>query len=112
VPADERKSSADEPTQGPSISLPISLPMGSAEVQAILPHRYPFLFLDQVIELEPGVRAVGIKAVSGGEPFFPGHFPGLFGTEQGPEIYFGHPYSHNLYHGAGFRRAGGIYSGR
>jgi 3-hydroxyacyl-[acyl-carrier-protein] dehydratase len=76
VPADERKSSADEPTQGPSISLPISLPMGSAEVQAILPHRYPFLFLDQVIELEPGVRAVGIKAVSGGEPFFPGHFPG------------------------------------
>lgn len=53
-----------------------SLPLGPAEIEAILPHRPPFLFLDQVTELEPGVRAVGLKAVSGGEPHFVGHFPG------------------------------------
>ncbi|MDP2872882.1 MAG: 3-hydroxyacyl-ACP dehydratase FabZ [Bacillota bacterium] len=53
-----------------------TLPLGPAEIEAILPHRPPFLFLDQVTELEPGVRAVGFKAVSAGEPHFTGHFPG------------------------------------
>lgn len=53
-----------------------ALPLGAAEIQVILPHRPPFLFLDEVTELEPGVRAVGLKAVSGGEPYFAGHFPG------------------------------------
>ncbi len=45
------------------------------EIREILPHRYPFLLVDKVIELEPGKRAVGIKNVSANEPFFQGHFP-------------------------------------
>ncbi len=45
------------------------------EVMSILPHRYPFLLVDKVVELEPGVRAVGIKNVTINEPFFQGHFP-------------------------------------
>ena len=42
----------------------------------ILPHRYPFLLVDRILELEPGRRAVGLKNVTVNEPFFPGHFPG------------------------------------
>jgi 3-hydroxyacyl-[acyl-carrier-protein] dehydratase len=42
----------------------------------VLPHRPPFLFVDEVLELEPGVRAVGSWQLSGDEWFFPGHFPG------------------------------------
>lgn len=45
------------------------------EIRDLLPHRYPFLLVDKVIELEPGKRAVGIKNVSANEPFFQGHFP-------------------------------------
>lgn len=41
-----------------------------------LPHRYPFLFVDRVLELEPGRRAVGLKNVTINEPFFVGHYPG------------------------------------
>ncbi len=41
-----------------------------------LPHRYPFLFVDRIIELEEGRRVVGIKNVTINEPFFQGHFPG------------------------------------
>ncbi|TGE36638.1 3-hydroxyacyl-ACP dehydratase FabZ [Desulfosporosinus fructosivorans] len=48
----------------------------SQEIQEIIPHRYPFLMVDRIIELEEGKRAVGIKNVSGNEPFFQGHFPG------------------------------------
>ncbi|KGP77100.1 hydroxymyristoyl-ACP dehydratase [Desulfosporosinus sp. Tol-M] len=48
----------------------------SREIQEIIPHRYPFLMVDRIIELEEGKRAVGIKNVSGNEPFFQGHFPG------------------------------------
>jgi 3-hydroxyacyl-[acyl-carrier-protein] dehydratase len=48
----------------------------SEEIQRILPHRYPFLLVDRVIELEPPHRAVGIKQVTVNEPFFQGHFPG------------------------------------
>lgn len=44
-------------------------------IQALLPHRFPFLLLDRVIELEPGKRAVAIKNVSISEPYFQGHFP-------------------------------------
>ncbi|MBC7074736.1 MAG: 3-hydroxyacyl-ACP dehydratase FabZ [Syntrophomonadaceae bacterium] len=43
---------------------------------SILPHRYPFLLVDRIIELVPGKRAVGIKNVSINEPHFKGHFPG------------------------------------
>jgi 3-hydroxyacyl-[acyl-carrier-protein] dehydratase len=45
------------------------------EIMAIIPHRYPFLLIDRIIELEPGQRAVGEKLVTIGEPFFQGHFP-------------------------------------
>lgn len=46
------------------------------EIMDIIPHRYPFLLIDTIEELEPGQRAVGKKCVSAGEPFFQGHFPG------------------------------------
>jgi beta-hydroxyacyl-ACP dehydratase FabZ len=46
------------------------------QIEAILPHRYPFLLVDRVIEYEPGKRVVGIKNVTFNEPFFQGHFPG------------------------------------
>ena len=45
------------------------------EIKKIIPHRYPFLLIDRVSELEPGVRAVGHKNVTINEPFFAGHFP-------------------------------------
>ncbi len=45
-------------------------------IQQIIPHRYPFLLIDRIIELVPGERAVGLKNVSADEPFFEGHFPG------------------------------------
>ncbi len=46
------------------------------EIMNIIPHRYPFLLVDTIEELEPGVRALGKKCVSVNEPFFQGHFPG------------------------------------
>lgn len=45
------------------------------QIKSIIPHRYPFLLVDKILELEPGNRAVGIKNVTAGEPFFQGHFP-------------------------------------
>lgn len=45
------------------------------EIMGILPHRHPFLLIDTIEELEPGVRAVGKKCVSFDEPYFAGHFP-------------------------------------
>jgi 3-hydroxyacyl-[acyl-carrier-protein] dehydratase len=50
--------------------------LGPAEIRDLIPHRYPFLLVDRIEELEPGVRAVGIKNVTQNEPFFQGHFPG------------------------------------
>lgn len=47
------------------------------EIEKILPHRYPFLLVDRVTELEEGKRAVGIKNVTANEPQFQGHFPGV-----------------------------------
>ncbi|HEX2098777.1 MAG TPA: 3-hydroxyacyl-ACP dehydratase FabZ [Rubrobacteraceae bacterium] len=49
--------------------------LGPAAIRELIPHRYPFLLVDRIEELEPGVRAVGIKNVSQNEPFFEGHFP-------------------------------------
>jgi len=46
------------------------------EIMTLLPHSYPFLLVDRIIEIEPGKRVVGIKNVTYNEPFFPGHFPG------------------------------------
>ncbi len=48
----------------------------SAAIEAIIPHRYPFLLVDRVLELEEGKRAVGIKNVTVNDWFFQGHFPG------------------------------------
>ncbi len=45
-------------------------------IQRILPHRYPFLFVDRIVEFEAGKRIVGVKNVTGNEEFFQGHFPG------------------------------------
>ena len=50
--------------------------MGIKEIEAVLPHRHPFLLVDCIEELEPGVRAVGYKCVTFDEPYFRGHFPG------------------------------------
>ncbi len=48
----------------------------NVEIQEIIPHRFPFLLVDKIIEVEWGKRAVGIKNVSANEWFFQGHFPG------------------------------------
>ncbi|MDE2271128.1 MAG: 3-hydroxyacyl-ACP dehydratase FabZ [Xanthomonadaceae bacterium] len=55
---------------------PASLPVDAEAIAAILPHRYPFLLVDRVIELVPGQSIVAIKNVTLNEPFFQGHFPG------------------------------------
>jgi len=49
--------------------------LNTMEIQNILPHRYPFLLVDRVIEIEPNKKAVGLKNVTFNEPFFQGHFP-------------------------------------
>ncbi len=49
---------------------------GSRWIESVLPHRYPFLLVDRVLELEPGKRIVAIKNVTLNEPYFVGHFPG------------------------------------
>lgn len=59
----------DTPTTTPT------LPLEAADIMRIIPHRYPFLLVDRIVELEPGVRGIGIKAVTANEPQFTGHFP-------------------------------------
>ncbi|MBQ3226327.1 MAG: 3-hydroxyacyl-[Clostridia bacterium] len=49
--------------------------LDNVEIQKIIPHRYPFLLVDKILEMEAGKRAVGIKNVTANEPFFQGHFP-------------------------------------
>ncbi len=53
-----------------------TLPVDVTRIQALLPHRYPFLLIDRVIELEPNKRIRALKNVTANEPFFQGHFPG------------------------------------
>jgi 3-hydroxyacyl-[acyl-carrier-protein] dehydratase len=50
--------------------------LSARQIQEIIPHRYPFLLVDRIVELDEGRRAVGIKNVTINEPFFQGHFPG------------------------------------
>lgn len=50
-------------------------PLGPAEIRSLIPHRYPFLLVDRIEDIEPGKRAVGLKNVTQNEPFFQGHFP-------------------------------------
>jgi 3-hydroxyacyl-[acyl-carrier-protein] dehydratase len=56
-------------------TLSPSLPLEAADIMRILPHRYPVLLVDRIVELEPGKRVVGIKSVTANEPQFTGHFP-------------------------------------
>jgi 3-hydroxyacyl-[acyl-carrier-protein] dehydratase len=56
----------------PALQLPIDVPT----INSLLPHRYPFLLVDRVVELEPNKRVLAYKNVSCNEPFFQGHFPG------------------------------------
>jgi UDP-3-O-[3-hydroxymyristoyl] N-acetylglucosamine deacetylase/3-hydroxyacyl-[acyl-carrier-protein] dehydratase len=59
----------EEKTQGTVV-------MDIQAIQKVLPHRYPFLFVDRVVDLAPGERVVAVKNVTADEPFFAGHFPG------------------------------------
>lgn len=61
----------------PGVETAPMKPLESTDIQAILPHRYPFLLIDRVIEMTPKQRIVAIKNVTVNEPFFQGHFPGL-----------------------------------
>jgi 3-hydroxyacyl-[acyl-carrier-protein] dehydratase len=54
----------------------VEAPLGRAEIEAILPHREPFLMIDEVVELEPGERVVARKTVRRDEWYLAGHFPG------------------------------------
>lgn len=59
-----------------STTADLTLPLEAADIMRIIPHRYPVLLIDRVIELEPGKRVVAIKNVTNNEPQFTGHFPG------------------------------------
>ncbi len=61
---------ATEPPAGPGRTIDIQ------GILAAIPHRYPFLLIDRVVELHPNVSAIGVKNVSANEGFFAGHFPG------------------------------------
>jgi 3-hydroxyacyl-[acyl-carrier-protein] dehydratase len=68
----------DQPTtthEAPMTTDAPTLPLEAADIMRLLPHRYPFLLVDRIVELEPGKRAVGIKQVTANEPHFTGHFP-------------------------------------
>ena len=54
----------------------ILTPIDIRQIMEILPHRYPLVLIDRILELEPMVRAVGYKNVTANEPVFSGHFPG------------------------------------
>ena len=62
-------------TTQPSNEAPAKMTLDINEIMRILPHRYPFLLIDRVVELEGHKRAVGIKNVTINEPFFQGHWP-------------------------------------
>ncbi len=49
--------------------------LSNVEIQKIIPHRYPFLLVDKILDYEPGVFATGVKAVTATEYYFQGHFP-------------------------------------
>ncbi len=58
------------------MSNTVQLPLDVTAIQALLPHRYPFLLVDRVVEFEARKRVLAYKNVSNNEPFFNGHFPG------------------------------------
>ncbi|QAU23512.1 3-hydroxyacyl-ACP dehydratase FabZ [Dyella sp. M7H15-1] len=61
---------------GPNNTAPITLPVNVEQIQQLLPHRYPFLLVDRVIEIVQDQSVVTLKNVTINEPFFNGHFPG------------------------------------
>ncbi|HLI21844.1 MAG TPA: 3-hydroxyacyl-ACP dehydratase FabZ, partial [Stellaceae bacterium] len=61
----------DATEQQPHVTAEIDL----KQIMQMIPHRYPFLMIDKVINVERGLRATGIKSVTINEPHFPGHFP-------------------------------------
>jgi 3-hydroxyacyl-[acyl-carrier-protein] dehydratase len=63
-------------TAEPSTTGAKTGPLDVKQIQALLPHRFPFLLLDRVLEIEPKKKIVAIKNVTINEPFFNGHFPG------------------------------------
>jgi 3-hydroxyacyl-[acyl-carrier-protein] dehydratase len=63
-------------TAEPAVTAEKSGPLDINQIQAILPHRYPFLLIDRVLEIERKKKIVAIKNVTINEPFFAGHFPG------------------------------------
>lgn len=69
---------ATTPAAAASAALlpPRPIVLGIEEIMKVLPHRYPFLLVDRIVEMEPRKRVVGIKNVTINEPFFQGHFPG------------------------------------
>lgn len=73
-PQQECNNGTDMTRENPTMEN--SVVFDHAKVLEILPHRYPFLFIDKVIEFEDSVRIVAIKNVTSNEPFFQGHFPG------------------------------------
>jgi 3-hydroxyacyl-[acyl-carrier-protein] dehydratase len=54
---------------------PAATVLDATQIQALIPHRYPFLLIDRIVELEPGLRAVGLKLVSMSDGYLQGHFP-------------------------------------
>ena len=68
---------SDATTTVPNPALDGKSELSVTEIQAILPHRYPFLLIDKVVEIERKQRIVAIKNVTINEQFFPGHFPGF-----------------------------------
>ncbi|MDP2344911.1 MAG: 3-hydroxyacyl-ACP dehydratase FabZ [Deltaproteobacteria bacterium] len=66
---------ADDLDPAPAADFKVSLKW--ADITKILPHRYPFLLVDRVVEVEPGKRVKAYKNVTANEPFFAGHFPGM-----------------------------------
>jgi 3-hydroxyacyl-[acyl-carrier-protein] dehydratase len=58
------------------MTQPLQLPLDVRGIQSLLPHRYPFLLVDRVVEFEPRKRVLAYKNISCNEPFFNGHFPG------------------------------------
>jgi 3-hydroxyacyl-[acyl-carrier-protein] dehydratase len=68
--------SEETPNTSPSEQPAVSRTMDIVEIMSLLPHRYPFLLIDRVVEMEPRKRIVAIKNVTMNEQFFQGHFPG------------------------------------
>lgn len=67
---------SDTTTLQPETAATPAAPLDIVEIQKILPHRYPFLLIDRVLEIERKKRIVALKNVSVNEPYFQGHFPG------------------------------------